>query len=172
MPVTIADIHQTHDADRVHDGTRDFDFLHGRWRVHNRRLRRPLSGSEEWDEFEGTSVVRPLGEGLGNIEEWQADAPAECIQAISLHLYDPRARQWRLYWATSGTGRFGVPTVGSFRDGRGEFYDHEEFEGRTIFLRLRWEPRGPDACRFEQAFSEDGGGTWEVNWIMGFTRLP
>ena len=170
MPVTIKHIPRP-DAETARDGGHDFDFLHGRWLVHNRRLRRPLSGSaEEWDEFEGTSMVRPLWDGLGNLEEWEAMAPSGWIRAISVHLYDPEARQWRLYWATSDRGRFGVPTVGSFTDGLGEFFDQEEFEGRAILLRLRWEPRGPSACRFQQAFSDDGGRTWEPNWIMDFSR--
>jgi hypothetical protein len=26
------------------------------------------------------------------------------------------------------------------------------------------------SCRFEQAFSEDGGKSWEVNWIATDTR--
>jgi len=149
----------------------DFDFLQGRWRVHNRRLLRPLTGSTEWIEFEGTSTVRPLWDGQSNFEEWEADAPTGQISAVSLHLYDPRARQWSLHWAARADGRIGTPTVGRFVNGRGEFYDHEDYAGRAIFLRLIWEPRGATACRFEQAFSIDGGRTWETNWIMEFTRI-
>jgi hypothetical protein len=149
---------------------RDFDFLHGRWRVHNRRLVHPLSDSSEWVEFEGTSVARPLLGGAGCLEEWEAEAPSGRLSAVSLHLYDPRAKQWSLYWATSADGRVGVPTVGAFARGRGDFFAQEHFEGRSIFLRLRWEPHGTDACRFEQAFSTDGGAVWETNWIMDFSR--
>ena len=152
------------------DGSRDFDFLHGQWRVHNRRLLRPLTGSTEWIEFEGRSGVRPLWDGRGMLEEWEADMPDGRVRAISVHLYDADACQWRLHWATETSGRFGVPTVGAFEDGRGEFFDHEEYEGRAILLRLTWEPWGSAACRFEQAFSDDGGRSWETNWLMDFTR--
>lgn len=153
------------------DGRRDFDFLHGEWHVHNRRLVRPLADETRWSEFEGRSVVRPLFDGDGMIEEWEADAPSGRMRAVSLHLYDPVARQWRLHWATHASGRVGVPTVGAFADGRGEFYDQEDYDGRAIYLRLMWEPRGPGACRFEQAFSDDGGRSWETNWVMDFTRV-
>jgi hypothetical protein len=154
------------------DGRRDFDFLHGTWHVRNRRLLRPLAGDTRWSEFEGRSVVRPLFDGDGMLEEWEADSPTGRMRAISLHLYDPRARQWRLHWATHASGRVGVPTVGAFVDGRGEFHDQEDHEGHAILLRLIWEPRGPSACRFEQAYSDDGGRSWETNWTMDFTREP
>jgi hypothetical protein len=153
-----------------HDGRRDFDFLHGRWSVHNRRLRRPLSGSTEWMQFEGTSVVRPFWSGDGHLEEWEADAPSGRMRAVSLHLYDPNAGQWRLHWATRETGRVGVPTVGYFVDERGQFFGQEDFEDRAVLVRLIWQSRGPGACRFEQAFSDDGGRSWETNWVMDFTR--
>jgi hypothetical protein len=156
----------------VRDGSRDFHFLHGRWRVHNRRLLHPLTGSDTWTEFEGRSHVRPVWDGRANLEEWEADAPAGRMRAVSLHLHDPHSGEWRLHWATRDSGRVGVPAVGTFAFGRGEFYVQEELEGRTIFLRLVWEDRGPGECRFEQAFSEDGGRLWETNWTMDFTRLP
>ncbi|HYW11054.1 MAG TPA: hypothetical protein VE871_03830, partial [Longimicrobium sp.] len=156
----------------VRDSSRDFHFLHGRWRVHNRRLLHPLTGSDAWTEFEGRSHVRPVWDGRANLEEWDADAPAGRMRAVSLHLHDPRSGEWRLHWATRDSGRVGVAAVGTFAHGRGEFYAQEEFEGRTIFLRLVWEDRGPAECRFEQAFSEDGGRLWETNWIMDFKRLP
>ena len=164
------------------DGARDFDFLHGRWRVWNRRLRRPVivgggaadagaaAGAAAWEEFEGTSVVRAVWDGDGNVEEWAADAPAGPLQAVSLHLYDRAARQWRLHWATRAEGRVGPPTVGAFAGPRGEFFACEDVEGRATLLRIVWERVGPTACRFEQALSSDGGRTWTVDWVMQFTR--
>mgnify|MGYP001547742514 FL=1 len=157
-------------APAARDGARDFDFLFGRWRVHNRRLRQPLTGSGEWDEFDGTSVVRPLWDGRANYEEWEADAPGGRMRAVSLHLYDPESEEWSLHWATRESGRVGVPTVGRFTGARGEFHDQERHDGRAIFIRITWEPRGDRACRFEQSYSADGGRTWETNWIMDFTR--
>ncbi len=154
-----------------HAANRDFDFLLGTWRRHDRRLRRGPSGSAEWQEFEGTSVVRPLWDGRGNIEEYQADAPDGPIDAVSLHLYNPHTRQWSLSWADRGFGTLGAPTIGEFKNGRGEFFGFEEYEGRMSYLRLVWTDVSPTKAGFEQAVSRDGGRTWEANWIMRFTRV-
>lgn len=152
------------------DGARDFDFVEGRWRVHNRRLSRPLSGSNEWYEFEGTAVERMLWEGRANFEEYDAEPPTGRIRAVALRLYDPAARQWSIHWSNSATGTLDRPMIGEFRDGRGEFHGQDVYEGRAILQRFIWTSSGPDTCRWEQAFSADGGASWETNWIMEFTR--
>lgn len=153
------------------DPQSDFDFLFGRWTVHNRRLRERLKASTTWDEFEGTLVVRPIWGGKANLDEYEADGPTGHIQALTLRLFNPRSRQWSIHWATSATGTVDVPMMGSFKDGRGEFYDQEMFEGRSIYVRFIWSAITPVSCRWEQAFSADGGKTWETNWIMELTRF-
>ncbi len=153
------------------DGRHDFDFLHGTWRRQDRRAQRTPSGATEWQEFEGTSVVRPLWDGQGNFEEYQADAPNGPIHAVSLHLYNPRTRQWSLSWADRGHGTLGPPATGQFRNRRGEFFSFEEYQGRKIYLRLSWTNVSPTEAGFEQALSTDGGRTWEANWVMRFTRV-
>jgi hypothetical protein len=153
------------------DGQKDFDFLIGTWKVHNRRLRERLKGSTTWDEFEATVVARHLWGGLANVDEYDGAGPAGRIQGMTLRLYDPRSRQWSLYWANAANGRLDVPMVGSFENGRGEFYDQELFEGRSIFVRFIWSDITPASCRWAQAFSADGGKTWETNWVMDFTRV-
>jgi len=155
---------------RPRDGQADFDFWFGSWSVHNRKLRERLKGSDVWDEFEGTVVARPVWGGKGNADEYEADGPSGHIQAMTLRLYDPRSRQWRIHWATSDTGTLDTPMIGSFEDGRGEFYDQEMWEGRSIYVRFIWSDITPTSCRWEQAFSPDGGKTWETNWIMEMTR--
>ncbi|MEP6495419.1 MAG: hypothetical protein ABJF01_22220 [bacterium] len=152
------------------DGKHDFDFLHGSWLVHNRRMRRPLSGSSDWYEFDGTVVERPVWDGQANLEEYEAEAPSGRVRGLALRLYNPHARQWSIHWSGSATGTLDSPMIGEFRDGRGEFYGQDAFEGRTILLRFVWTSSGSAACRWEQAFSDDGGQTWETNWIMEFTR--
>jgi hypothetical protein len=163
-------------SDRVHtgpqrDGQKDFDFLVGTWRIHNRRLRERLKGSTAWEEFEATGVTRHLWGGLANLDEYDANGPSGRIQGLTLRLYDPRARQWSIYWANAADGRLAVPMVGGFENGRGEFYDQELFEGRSIYVRFIWSDITPSSCRWEQAFSADGGKTWETNWVMAFTRV-
>lgn len=149
----------------------DFDFLHGTWLRYDRRLRRAPSGVTEWQEFKGSSTIRPLWDGQGNIEEYQADTPEGPLHAVSLHLYNPRTGQWSLSWAVRSQGTLGAPATGEFKNGRGEFFSFEEYQGRRIYLRLTWTSPRPDEARFEQAVSSDGGTTWETNWTMRFVRL-
>ena len=153
------------------DGSHDFDFEIGTWKTHIRRLQRPLTGSTTWVEYDGTSVVSKIWGGKANLVELIVDGPAGRIEGMSLRLYNPRARQWSLHYANSAVGTMGVPTVGEFRNGRGELYNDEEFEGRIIRVRNVWSNITPTSCRFEQAFSDDGGKTWEVNWIAVDTRV-
>jgi hypothetical protein len=155
-----------HETDPVHD----FDFLNGTWNAHHRRLKERLSGCTEWDEFDGTATVRPLWGGAAQIDEVTGDGPAGHFEGVTLRLFDPVAHHWSLYWANREHGVLTVPTIGRFRDGRGEFYDHEVFEGKAVFVRFLWTAITPDSCRWEQAFSQDGGQTWETNWIVDLTR--
>jgi hypothetical protein len=159
-------------AVRLRDGQHDFDFEIGTWTTHLSRLVHPLSGSATWIELDGTTVVRKVWEGRANLAELEIDRPAGRIDVLSLRLYNPESHQWSLNTANSTGGVLSVPTVGDFKDGRGEFYDQETFNGRTILVRNIWSEITPTSCRFEQAFSTDGGKTWEVNWIAVDTRMP
>jgi hypothetical protein len=152
------------------DGTHDFDFLHGSWRVHNRRLRRVLMDSTDWYEFEGTATERPVWDGQANLEEYDAVSPAGRIRGLALRLYEPSTRQWTISWSGSATGRLDPPMRGEFRDGRGEFHGQDEHDGKPIRVRFIWTSASANACQWEQAFSADAGETWETNWIMEFTR--
>jgi len=153
------------------DGQHDFDFNIGTWKTHLRRLVQPLTGSRTWIEYDGTTVVRKVWNGRANLAELEAEGPKGHLQVLSLRLYDPGAAQWSLNAASSKGGGISVPTVGEFRNGRGEFYDYENFNGRMILVRNLWSDITANSCRFEQAFSEDGGKTWEVNWIAVDTRI-
>jgi len=153
------------DATTPHDGQHDFDFEIGTWKTHLRRLVHPLSGSEEWTEYDGVTTVRKVWGGRANLVELVADGPAGHFEGLNLRLYNPQSRQWSLNFANSRSGTVGQPTIGSFRNGRGEFYDQEDFDGRAIFVRFTITPVDADTVRFEQAFSKDGGRTWELNWV-------
>ena len=157
-------------ARRERDGRADFDFLIGRWDVQDRRLRERLKGSTSWEGFAGTSIARPLLGGLGNIDENIMERAGGRMEGMTVRLYDPLSQQWSLYWADSVSVVLQPPMIGGFVQGRGEFYDQELFEGRAIFCRFIWSDITATACRWEQAFSADGGTSWETNWIMEFTR--
>jgi len=154
------------------DGQHDFDFEIGTWKTHLSRLVHPLSGSQTWVELNGTSVVRKIWNGRANLVELQVDGPAGHLEGLSVRLYNPESHQWSIYYSNSRQGTMGVPTTGEFTNGRGEFYDQEPLNGRMILVRNVFSDITPDSCRFEQAFSADGGKTWEVNWIAVDTRVP
>ena len=154
----------------LRDGSRDFDFEIGSWKTHIRRLQHPLTGSTTWVEYDGTSEVRKIWGGKANLVELEVDGPAGHIQGLSLRLYNPQSQQWSLSFANSAAGTLSTPTVGEFRNGRGEFYDQEDVGGRMVLVRGIWSDITANAGRFEQAFSDDGGKTWEVNWIATDTR--
>jgi hypothetical protein len=153
------------------DGQADFDFEIGTWKTHLRRLLRPLSGSTTWVEYDGTTVVRKVWNGRANLVELDVDGSAGHIEALSLRLYNPQSRQWSLNFSNSAAGTMATPTIGEFKNGRGEFYDQETLNGRAILVRFLILPISADSIRFEQSFSDDGGKTWELNWVAVDTRV-
>jgi len=160
-------------ATAARDGQHDFDFNLGTWRTHVKRLLHPLTGSTTWAEYDGTSVVSKVWDGRANLLELEADGPAGRIEGLGLRLYNPESHQWSLNWASSVDGEFQQPPmIGQFVAGRGEFVDHEVFSGKSILSRNAFSDLSADFARFEQAFSDDGGRSWETNWVMTFTRIP
>ena len=149
---------------------RDFDFWLGSWQVHNRRLRERLSGSDEWDEFEATATARPILDGLGNEDEFRTDWNGGFV-GMSFRFFHPTTGLWAIYWADSRrSGLLDPPVIGAFDGDVGIFEGHDTFQGRPIMVRYTWSGVTTRTPRWEQAFSEDGGETWETNWVMDFTR--
>lgn len=159
-------------ADLARDGSHDFDYWFGRWKEHSRRLLHPLTGSKDWVEMDGGSVVTQIWGGRANLVEFKGEGPNGPIELLSLRTYNPQTHQWSVNFATPGGGQLGVPAIGAFRNGRGDFYDQEPFNGRMILVRFSVWPIGPNRMQSEQAFSDDGGKTWEINWINQYSRIP
>jgi hypothetical protein len=155
-----------------HDPQQDFDFEIGTWHTHLKRLQHPLTGLTSWIEYDGTSTISKIWNGRANLVELEVDGPTGHIEGLSLRLYNPQSRQWSLNFANSAQGSMSIPTIGEFKNGRGEFYDQETFNNRTILVRNVFEDITPNSYRFEQSFSDDGGKTWELNWIAVDTRIP
>jgi hypothetical protein len=154
-------------------GPQDFDFEIGKWKTQLKRLTNPLSGQAgKWVEYQGTTLVRPVWNGRANLVELDVKGPAGHIEGLSLRLFNPETRQWSLNFANARGGTMTTPTLGGFSQGRGEFYSTDTFDGRDILVRFVISDVKPDSARFEQAFSADGGKTWEVNWIAVDTRVP
>jgi hypothetical protein len=158
-------------AVQTRDAVHDFDFLRGRWRIHNRRLLKRMEGCTDWDEFEATGECQSILQGMGNIDNFVTDY-WEHFEGMSARFYIPQTQEWCIYWSdTRQTGILGVPVVGSFKDGIGLFRSEETFNGKPITVRYIWSKITPTSAQWEQAFSGDGGKTWETNWIMSFTRV-
>jgi hypothetical protein len=147
-----------------------FDFLHGDWSVRHRKLRKRLARSQDWFEFPGTLSVRPILSGLGNVDDNVLEDPAGPYLATSLRLFNPTARTWTIWWVDGRSPAVETPVVGVFTGRKGAFYAEDTWEGRPIRVRFTYEDQGPGRAQWTQAFSADGGGTFEVNWIMDFTR--
>lgn len=154
------------------DGQHDFDALIGSWKYHLKRRVNPLTGSDKWVEFEGTGTCVKVWDGRAQLDQLEVDGPTGHIEGLTLRLYNPRAHQWSLYWANSKDGNMDdPPQVGEFKNGRGEFFAQVKWNGRTILIRYDWSGMTTNSPHFEQAFSDDGGKTWEVNWITDQTRV-
>ena len=148
----------------------DFDFWFGSWDVRNRWLRRRLAGSDDWEEFDATVVARRLLDGVGNEDEFRTDHAGGFI-GMSFRFFDPERRRWSIYWADSRRpGELDPPVFGTFSGDVGLFEGEDVHRGRPILVRFTWTGVMTPTPRWEQAFSDDGGRTWETNWVMDFTR--
>ena len=154
------------------DGRHDFDFIFGRWKIHLKRRAPSANGASTWTEFDGYGRYRKVWDGRANLNEFEADSPSGRIEGLTLRTYNPKTRQWSLYWASSRDGILAEPQVGQFHDGVGEFYALDKVDGKSVFVRYVWSGITVNSVHFEQAFSEDGGKTWDVNWISDMAREP
>jgi hypothetical protein len=153
------------------DGRHDFDFEFGDWTVQLSRLLDPLTGSDQWVEYQGTSVVRRVWDGRANLGELEVEGSAGHIQGLSLRLYNPETAEWSIRWASSRDGELGPPMIGGYRDGIGEFHSEELWNDRSIGVRFLFTDITETAFQLEQAFSDDKGQTWEANWVARFHRV-
>jgi hypothetical protein len=153
------------------DGQHDFDFEFGTWKTHVARLMHPMTGSKTWAQYDGIAVVHKIWGGRANLVELDVAGPAGNLELLSLRLYNPNARQWSLNSANGSVGTLNPAAIGEFANGRGEFFDQELLGERAILVRFVISEVTADSCHFEQAFSADGGKTWEVNWIATDTRV-
>jgi hypothetical protein len=157
--------------DILADAPTDFDFVIGDWRVRHRRLKERLAHCQEWEAFDGATSTRKILGGFGNLEEQRIGLPDGEYRAVALRSYQPATNTWSIWWLDGRfPDRLDVPVVGSFTDGVGTFFADDTFAGMPIKIRFVWRCIGPDELQWEQAFSPDGGVSWETNWVMAFYR--
>jgi hypothetical protein len=155
-------------------GLHDFDFLAGNWRVHHKRLKERLADSHEWITFEGTCTMRPLMDGYGNVDDNFLDMPGNPYHGVGVRAYDTKTGDWAIWWVDGRMPHnpLDPPVKGRFENGVGNFYSDDTLRGKTIRVRYTWSHITPTSAQWEQAYSPDGGKTWETNWHMDFERAP
>src|ERR1700679_1576510 len=151
----------------------DFDFLVGKWRVHHHRLKARLAGSTEWQDFEGTSEMQMTMGGQGTFDDNFIDLPGGAYRAAGLRGYDPKTQTWSIWWLDGRNPQAPLdpPVRGNFQNGIGTFLADDTFNGKPIKVRYLWSAITPTSAHWEQAFSPDGGKSWETNWVMDLTRV-
>jgi len=152
------------------EGQHDFDFNFGVWKTHIKRVLEPLSGSNKSIELNGLVTTHKIWDGRAQWEEIEADGPNGHWQGMTLFLYNPQAHQWNQSFINSKIGELSPPLVGAFRDGRGELFSQDTFNGRSILVRAVWSKIEPDSHHFEESYSDDGGKTWAPAFIADLTR--
>ena len=157
-------------AQQLRDGQHDFDFHIGTWHTHIRLLVHPLTGFNTWVESDGTAIVRKIWDGRANLEELEAGSSTASFKGMALLLYNPQSHQWSQAFANVNDGALNTPLTGEFKNGRGEFYGQEKYNGRTILVRFVWSDITADSYHVEQSYSDDGGKTWEPNFAANLTR--
>jgi len=153
----------------------DFDFLVGKWRMHNRRLNRRLEGGKEWTEFESMDENWKILSGTADMDTYSTkEMPGQegkLFEGVTLRLFDPKTRLWSLYWVASNVGVLDPPVVGSFENNVGHFFARDTFKGKPIIMMFRWDARNRERPVWSQAFSPDDGKTWEWNWYNVSERV-
>jgi len=146
-------------------GLHDFDLRAGEWVAHHHR-------NHEWVEFDGTQSFRLLMDGYANEDENVLSLPGGDYKGVTLRAYDSKTGQWAIWWL-DGREPFGdldPPVKGRFVNGVGTFYSNDVLRGKPVRVRFVWSNITADSAHWEQAFSPDGGKSWEVNWITDFKR--
>ncbi len=151
----------------------DFDFLVGEWRVHHKKLKERLLNSNDWVEFEGTCKMHQLMNGAANVDDNVLFVPGGEYRGVGLRAYDPKTAEWAIWWVDSRNphGEVDPPVKGHFENGVGTFYADDTLRGIKVRVRFVWSYITKTTARWEQAYSPDGGKTWETNWTMEFKRV-
>jgi hypothetical protein len=154
----------------------DFDFLVGKWKMHNRRLNKRLENCKDWTEFDSFDENSKTLSGAADMDIYSTtEMPGQegkRFEGLTLRLFNPKTRLWSLYWVASNTGVLDPPVVGSFENNVGHFFCKDTFKGKPIIVMFRWDARNKDRPVWSQAFSSDNGKTWEWNWYNVSDRIP
>jgi hypothetical protein len=151
--------------------TQDWGWLTGNWDVWHRRLKERLANSNDWAEFAGKSSFWHTLGGLGNVDDNLLYLPGGEYRGLSIRAFDPAAGKWSIWWVDGRqAGKLDPPVIGGFTDDEGVFVGKDVHKGIPVTVRFRWHEVHGKRPHWDQAFSTDGGKTWEINWRNYFTR--
>jgi hypothetical protein len=123
--------------------------------------------------MDGVTVVSKIWGGKANIAEYRADGPAGHIELVGLRICSPVSHQWSLNFATPSVGTLGVPRVGEFINGRGEFNDQETINGRAALVRFSiWgvsADTAPVGAGVFRGWRQELGS--ELGWVNRYARV-
>jgi hypothetical protein len=156
-------------ASADHDGQRDFDPLAGTWKAHTKYRAHPFAESDTWIESDGTEIFQKIWDGA--MLELSEGASANGPVGLMLYTYNPPSQQWYVYFANRKDGKVGLPNVGEFRNGRGEFFVQDTLSGKSLLNRYVWSQIASSSPHFEESWSSDGGRTWEPVRIVDLARV-
>lgn len=166
-----------HQAADSASGAHDFDFLVGDWIVENKKLLKPLEKSAEWETFQASLRMQKFPAGIGNFEEFSSKSWRPGFVGMAIRIFNGETGLWSIYWLNNknggidaNSGSLTPPVVGKFENGIGVFLGADQFNGKPIMVRYCWSEMQADSARWEQAFSPDGGASWESNWSMALRR--
>lgn len=150
----------------------DFDFIIGNWKVLHRRLNARFAGCKDWTEFEGHSSTCKILGGFGNLEDNILYFPDGTFRAAAMRSYDKDSATWSIWWLDGrNPTMLDTPVRGGFKNGVGTFFAEDFLDGVPIRVRFIWQAKENRHPRWEQAFSRDGGASWETNWEMEFIPI-
>jgi hypothetical protein len=168
LPAGASDTAPSAEAQR--DGSHDFDFGYGTWTTHIKRVLDPFSPGSASIEETGTVTTRKVWDGRAWLEEIEVDGPRGHWEGMTLFTYNPESHQWSQTYISSKTGTMEPPTIGSFKDGRGELYAQDTDKGRTILVRGVWSGIQQDSHDYVISYSDDGGKSWVPAFSAHLTR--
>jgi len=153
------------------DGSHDFDFARGVWHTHATQVLDPFDGGTHTVVMDGTKTARPVWNGKAWLEEIEADGPKGHWEGATLFVYGAKAGQWSQTYIDSSSGKVEAPTIGVFKDGRGELFGTTVYKDRTVLVRGVWSNIKADSHHFDISYSRDGGQTWATAFKADLTRI-
>ena len=125
-------------AEPPRDGSHDFDFARGEWHTHVTRVLDPFAGGTHTVTIDGTKTARPVWGGRPGSRRSRPTGRMGTGKGRVSSFTMPRPVSGASNILTVHKGDFQAPSIGGFKDGRGEFFATETYQDRTVLVRGVW----------------------------------